>query len=215
MGQVKYARHRKVKYGAILEAAETLFIKNGIQHTTLAEIADAANMTRPTIYNYFKSKENLVGEIFKGIAVSWVSRNEGNVWQRPGTGLDVVSYFLRFHIEQQFKNINEAKFVAEFDYMFSQQWESIDDLSEAKEILDADAEQLLQVIKRGYSDGSIKFDKEPDFLAASIFTFLSGLSNQLASLGPLENKEYKFEKEKIIFELIEIFINGLRPERTH
>lgn len=45
---------------AIATVAEALFIKNGYQHTTLSEIADAANVSQRTIFSYFPSKESII-----------------------------------------------------------------------------------------------------------------------------------------------------------
>jgi len=45
---------------AISTVAESLFIKNGYQHTTLSDIADAANVSQRTIFSYFPSKESII-----------------------------------------------------------------------------------------------------------------------------------------------------------
>ncbi|MEN3974912.1 TetR/AcrR family transcriptional regulator [Emcibacter sp. SYSU 3D8] len=43
----------------LLQAAATLFARNGLQGTTLGEIAGAAGLTAPAIYNHFSSKDDL------------------------------------------------------------------------------------------------------------------------------------------------------------
>jgi TetR/AcrR family acrAB operon transcriptional repressor len=43
----------------LLDAAEQVFQKRGVGHTTLAEVADAAGLTRGAIYWHFKSKADL------------------------------------------------------------------------------------------------------------------------------------------------------------
>lgn len=43
----------------ILQAAERLFAAKGFYHTTMSEIAQAAEFGTGTLYNYFKSKEDL------------------------------------------------------------------------------------------------------------------------------------------------------------
>ncbi|MGB7800171.1 TetR family transcriptional regulator [Buttiauxella sp.] len=48
----------------LIDVAITLFAKNGVSVTTLADIADAAGMTRGAIYWHFDSKVSLFNEIW-------------------------------------------------------------------------------------------------------------------------------------------------------
>ncbi len=48
----------------IVDAAQKLFIQKGYENVTIAEIAREAEFTRRTIYSYFKSKIDLVVEVF-------------------------------------------------------------------------------------------------------------------------------------------------------
>jgi AcrR family transcriptional regulator len=43
----------------LLQAAAALFARNGLNGTTLGEIAGAAGLTAPAIYNHFSSKDDL------------------------------------------------------------------------------------------------------------------------------------------------------------
>jgi AcrR family transcriptional regulator len=53
-------RKRALTREAILAAAERLFEQRGYDHVTVAEIADAANVSVKTLFVYFRSKEDLV-----------------------------------------------------------------------------------------------------------------------------------------------------------
>ncbi len=55
-------RKEKEKFerrSAILDAASRLFYEKGYQDTTVGEIADAANLSKGTVYLYFASKDEL------------------------------------------------------------------------------------------------------------------------------------------------------------
>ena len=57
--------HRKEE---IVDAAQKLFLEKGLQATTMDEIAEAAELSKGTIYLYYKSKEDLyLGVIMRGM----------------------------------------------------------------------------------------------------------------------------------------------------
>ena len=59
----KKAKRRR----GILQVAGALFNENGFDSTTMAEIAEAADVSPPTVFNYFGSKENILSAlIFEG-----------------------------------------------------------------------------------------------------------------------------------------------------
>ena len=59
-----FQRRREQKKLNILQAALELFMEYGVQKISIAEIANKANVSQVTIYNYFESKHNLVHEVF-------------------------------------------------------------------------------------------------------------------------------------------------------
>ncbi|MED1561963.1 TetR family transcriptional regulator [Alkalihalobacillus alcalophilus ATCC 27647 = CGMCC 1.3604] len=60
-----FERRKEQKKKNILEASLALFKEYGIQKVSIAEIAQKANVSQVTIYNYFESKDNLVQHVFK------------------------------------------------------------------------------------------------------------------------------------------------------
>jgi AcrR family transcriptional regulator len=53
-------RKKRMTRQAILDAAEELFARDGYDGVTVAQIADAANVSVKTLFTYFDSKEDLV-----------------------------------------------------------------------------------------------------------------------------------------------------------
>ena len=52
---------------AILDAAERVFQERGVSHTSLAEIATAAGVTRGAIYWHFANKSDVFDALFEQI----------------------------------------------------------------------------------------------------------------------------------------------------
>ena len=53
--------------GAILDAAEHLFLENGVAHTSLEQIARAAGVTRGAVYWHFENKAHLFHEMLSQV----------------------------------------------------------------------------------------------------------------------------------------------------
>ncbi|WP_058306094.1 TetR/AcrR family transcriptional regulator [Gracilibacillus massiliensis] len=55
-----FQKRTKLKQNSILEAALHLFSRFGIKKVSIGEIAQKAEVSQVTIYNYFESKDNLI-----------------------------------------------------------------------------------------------------------------------------------------------------------
>ncbi|MGV9881863.1 TetR/AcrR family transcriptional regulator [Streptomyces sp. NPDC003006] len=54
------SRKKQQRYRTISETAITLFLEKGFDKVSVAEVAAAANVSKPTLFRYFASKEDLV-----------------------------------------------------------------------------------------------------------------------------------------------------------
>ena len=59
---------------SILAAARHMFMKHGIQKTTLEEIARLSRVAKATIYNYFGSKDRVYLEVLNREAIAMAKR---------------------------------------------------------------------------------------------------------------------------------------------
>lgn len=67
----KRAQNRSQKQTAILDAAESVFGSQGLQKTTMADIATAAQASRPLLYRYFRDKEALFEAVVDRLLKEW------------------------------------------------------------------------------------------------------------------------------------------------
>ena len=71
----------------ILDTVEKLFVEQGFDQTSIAQILDATQIARGTLYYYFTSKE----EIMDAIIERWISRafEQMHTWvERKGLSKD-------------------------------------------------------------------------------------------------------------------------------
>jgi AcrR family transcriptional regulator len=85
-------RKKQKTRDTIIDVALELFAKQGYEHTTIAEIADAAEVSRRTIFTYFPSKEDILfydlTEVEEHLEQALRERPEGT------TALDVLREFI-------------------------------------------------------------------------------------------------------------------------
>src|SRR5688572_25248719 len=53
---------RREKRDAVLRVAAEAFCENGVRSTSLEDIAERLNVTKPTLYYYFRNKDEILAE---------------------------------------------------------------------------------------------------------------------------------------------------------
>ncbi len=214
MANGAYVAHRENQRELILEVAEELFINKGIEQVTIGDIAEGSRLTRATIYKYFSNKEEIAGEIYKNVAKLWVERDRQDVWGFAGNGWERLERFVVTHFDNLFLNPHEARMSAEFNYMYSKKLS----VAAAKEIflesLEGERQRLLECIKGGQEDGSLREDIDPDVLLASVLNFNSGMMNRLGELGDKVEGEYGLGVETIFRQICRLFLDGFKPQAS-
>ncbi|NJK86044.1 MAG: helix-turn-helix transcriptional regulator [Bacteroidales bacterium] len=78
-------REKEQRRSDIVDAAEKIFFKKGFEYATMDEIAEQAELSKGTLYLYFKSKEELLYaihlramKIIKGLFESAIDQKPQN-----------------------------------------------------------------------------------------------------------------------------------------
>jgi AcrR family transcriptional regulator len=89
----------------IIAAARELFTVQGIDATTMAEIAAAADVSAPTVFNYFGSKDGiLIAMISEGTREAR-ERDKGMHWR---DGADLVTLIVELFLRVSSRTLNVA-----------------------------------------------------------------------------------------------------------
>jgi AcrR family transcriptional regulator len=87
-------RLRDEKREAVLRMAVRLFLEEGTHRTPLARIAERLNITKPALYNYFRSKEEILIELFR-LGDELYEENFGRIERESGDGLTKLKALIR------------------------------------------------------------------------------------------------------------------------
>jgi AcrR family transcriptional regulator len=87
-------RLRDEKREAVLRMAVRLFLEEGYHRTPLARIAERLTITKPALYNYFRSKEEILIELFR-LGDELYEENFGRIERESGDGLTKLKALIR------------------------------------------------------------------------------------------------------------------------
>ena len=139
----------------IIDAAKQLFIENGFENTTMDDIAKKAEYTKPTLYKYFKNKEEILfGLYLKGWqeSVDVVLSEMENVQ----TGFDKLVIAANTYCDYFRKN---SVYFMLLNYVHSNAIKLNDDNSEKKENHKKQVDEFIgkmeSIINDGIEDKSI------------------------------------------------------------
>lgn len=87
-------RARDEKREAVLRTAVQLFLEQGYHRATLNEVAERLNITKPALYNYFRSKEDILFECWT-MGQERVEDRIAETEAASGSGLDKLRMMVR------------------------------------------------------------------------------------------------------------------------
>ena len=197
---------KKKKREEIMQAAVAVFARTGYHRAKIKDIADEAGVGKGTVYEYFRSKEDLFLEMCEYMFGQYVLNQK--------QALDAIP-----DSEQQIRtlissSIEQAAMWTGMIYLYIDMWAEMDRKNEEDElrrimarILKYMTDMLSEYIREGQARGSFK-DFNPDLVAHIVLAALDGLMFQL-----LINKNM-FDLEAMGDTLAGVLLEGLRKQET-
>lgn len=96
VGEREKARDHKVE--AVRDAALILFMDQGYHHVTMHDVAERLNVTKPALYNYFRSKEDILYSCWMSGYKQLLRRIETDV-DASKDGLERLRALIRIYAE--------------------------------------------------------------------------------------------------------------------
>jgi AcrR family transcriptional regulator len=158
----------------ILDAAESLYAKEGWDLVTVDQVARSARLSRALVYVYFKDKEEIlfaIGERAMGLLRDRFI--EASAGQK--LGLDKIEAIGRAYMAYAFEFPHYFDFCSKFHAHSSSADSGSHDLA-CREAGDQAIGVVVQAIQSGIADGSIRQTiGDPMMLAVTLWSFTHGL----------------------------------------
>jgi len=191
----------------ILDTAERVFEEKGVSHTSLAEIAKAAGLTRGAIYWHFKNKVDLFEAMMDRIKLPMEHTKPGG-----GTEREDPLGFVRDCALGVLKQITSDPQTQRVFEICCHKVEYVDEMTQLRERHIECRSEFLSQLERGLrlaaKQGLIPASVNPRFAAVGLHALVDGLI-----MNWVLDPKY-FPLAKAAAPMIDNYINSLRSEVT-
>jgi AcrR family transcriptional regulator len=198
MAQAQTADKRR----QILDAAIRVFARQGFHSTRVSDIADEAGVAYGLVYHYFKSKDQVLGELFSErwalllAAIDEADRSEAS----PREKLSACAGF----IVDSYRHDPELMKVIIVEVTRAANSFGRTHLAEIREAYDS----IARIVAEGQEDGSFRRDIDPNFVSMTFYGAIEQLlSGWIFELIPAS--EADFDRAKVL--VVEAICDGLEP----
>ncbi|RJG05129.1 TetR family transcriptional regulator [Noviherbaspirillum cavernae] len=161
----------------ILDAAENIFHAQGVARTSLADVANAAHVTRGAIYWHFRNKSDLLNAMFERVRLPMESMIEADAEERDADPLARLRSRFVFVLKETVNNphsrkvfdilLHKCEFVDESDPFFVRH----------REITREFMAITVQTLRDAVAKGQLPEDLDVDLAGISIQAIVTGLLN--------------------------------------
>ena len=184
----------------IVKAASRLFFEKGFDRTTMREISRASGLTMGSLYDYVRSKDDILVLVYKDVVQRFrfsLSLKEGKDWTADPRNLENP---LRLIMNQMYEMSKAVQL------LYRESWTKRKDVHlQMREIDREEVERLRRLLMKGHRQGLFKV-KNADVTADLIF-----LSIALPALR--EWSLFGIKPESVIDTVVGFIMKGLSSEK--
>lgn len=205
-------REKEQRRSEIIDAAEKVFFSKGMSNATMEEVADEAELSKGTIYLYFKNKEDLyLAIILRGLAVLEQMFEEASGSHTAGRdkieaiGRAFFSFCIRypnyFQAMLYFESIEEpAAGDRDTGYEAECRAQSLHTL-----------DLCAQAVRAGIEDGTLRRDLDPMKTAMTLYGMSVGLLQIVCMKKNMLEEQYKIDPSELTEYFFEFVRHALVP----
>ncbi|MFO7850265.1 MAG: TetR/AcrR family transcriptional regulator [Spirochaetia bacterium] len=202
-------REQEQRRSAILTAARTLFAEYGIEETTMNRIAGEAELSKGTLYLYFKKKESIVYELLFN-RLTELKERVLKAAHTGTTGYDkskrILEAFSAYHHENE-EYINLSRYI---DYQIKSVSLADEEASRCLSVIDDLKQTAVEIIREGQQDGSVRKNIDPALTAATIVHVVESFLLKLSTRKQVVAERSQYETKKLVDHLLELMLYSLR-----
>lgn len=208
----KRDKQKLVHEKEIIAAAEKVFCIKGYEDASMDGIAQEAQLTKRTVYQYFESKEDLYFAVaLKGFKRLFAKIRE--VEKKELTGFEKIEQICKNYYRFYKANPEIFRLIHYWGYVKKKSTDSKrkNELVEFNNTLFRD---VTKVIAEGKEDGSISFEVDSEKTAYSLVFLMTGFFNQLSTTGDHFTQDIFTDGEEVSLFTIDFITKTLKKNKA-
>lgn len=202
-------RERQQRREGIVVAAEKVFFSRGFEASTMDDIAEKAELSKGTIYLYFKSKEDLhmavahkAVSLLKSIMLEKDKPGENAIEKLVKMGRAAVDFSRRFP-----DHMSSIMFLEGFDMR-----QISLSASQVREVIykDSPVGMVIRIVEQGLKEKLIRSDIPPPIIAHTLWMQTLSVIRFVTMRSDLI-EVFDLTPEEIYESHFELVLNGIRP----
>nr|WP_253299042.1 TetR/AcrR family transcriptional regulator [Paenibacillus barcinonensis] len=209
--QKERAEAKEQRQVHIIQSAKAVFLRKGIERSTMNDIAEEANIGIATLFRYFPKKEQLARLIV--VQVMNETRDVFNqISEMQGTCLDKMEQLLDYFISFMNKDSNLGVIIFE-DLLNGAVHSSLDaaQLEEINVVQRSISAEFNKIIMQGERDGTVRRDIQPRELLTTVINAFGLFSSKLSLHQNIPMLEADVEPRQQLMLMKQMILHYIKP----
>lgn len=201
-------RERALRMNDILDSAEQLIFEHGYEKTSIDMIAELSELSKGTVYLYFKSKESIyfaIAERGKAILIKYLKKASAKEKKGFKKIMAMTQAYLKFY-KENFKYFQAITYSESIEMKFDPEDKFFKDCTLEDLFVDETPLSIfVEALNIGIKDGTILKDVDPILTAFTVWSQATGVIQFMNTRGLYIETAFKFK----IVKLWETFVEHL------
>lgn len=201
-------REKQQRRLEIISAAENVFFSQGYDNSTMDDIAQRVELSKGTLYLYFKGKDELLLEIaHKAIAklnelfIEHSSKEPDGINKIGAIGEAFIRYFNEY---------NDYYKILIFHFSHKTKEQECEICDKINKLKLYNHEIMVQILEDGIADGTIRADLNPKISSFILWGESMGVMQMVSTSGDYIEKHANINKDDIVQYFFDFTYNALK-----
>ncbi len=187
----------------------------------MSKIAEEAELSKGTLYLYFRKKESIVYEILYGFLTDLWSRTR-QAAETEGTGYEKAERMLQAFSSYYHRNDEFLTLSRYLDYQVKSSAEAGEEAKRCFDVVEEMKRTAVEVMQTGVRDGSIRSDIDPVLTSATVVHMVESFLLKFSTRRSVTDNDYRqsrtdkqqdyfeFDPKEMVDHLLHLILYSLR-----